>query len=220
MMYNHAVAAPGEPVSIMRRITLLAVLLVSLGSAPTPRAQSRAAPADSAVAQTVVPRLANFASLATILNLARGTVRSVAVVSPASAGAEAGLQAVASILDGIPSKRLRAYVILSSTNSADTQARALDLAARHVDRRIVYVWDPGATVTAAMAGSEGLGGAPTRDVLLLYDTAATFTTVVPPPVAWLALDGAPVDPGALRARADEMVRAVERKASGATSGSE
>jgi hypothetical protein len=220
MMYNCGFAAPVRPSIIMRRSILLAAFFISICDTQALRAQAPPAPADTTGAQTVIPRLANFTSLATILNLARGTVRILAVVSPTSPGADAGLEAITSILSEIPSKRLRAFVILSSSSEADTRARSLGFAAAHVDRRIVYVWDPEAAVNAALTSSEGLAGAPALDVLLLYDTAATFTTNAPAPVMWIPLGGDPVDAGPLRDRADAMVRAVEREASGATGGSE
>ncbi len=204
----------------MRRSTSLAFLILLAGLARDARAQAPVAAPDTTVAQNVVPRLTNFAALATILNLARGAVRLVAVVSPSAPGAEAGMDAVASMLRDIPSKRLRAFVIISQTDSTDTRGRALNLAARHIDRRIVYLWDPDATTAAAMAASDGLAGMPARDVLLLYDTAATFTTTVPAPVAWVPMDDSagPVASAALRGTADELVRAVERKAATAGGG--
>jgi len=196
----------------MRRITFLAILLI-LGSAPICRAQEPAAAPDTVSAQKVVPRLSNFTTLATIMNLARGTVRILVVVAPSSPDAEKGLDAVAAILHENPSKRLRAYVVLSRTGDEDTEVRAVNLAGGHLDRRIVYLWDPGDTVAAAIAASEELEGIAPHDLILLYDTTATFTTAAPSPVMWVPLAGdAPVESGALKGEAEQLVHAVEKAA--------
>ncbi|HEU4363874.1 MAG TPA: hypothetical protein VFT13_00255 [Candidatus Krumholzibacteria bacterium] len=204
----------------MQRSTLLAVsVLVFAAHASGVRAQAYAPPADTTAPQTFVPRLTNFSSLATIMNLARGTVRIVAVVSPSSDGARGGMDVVASILRDIPSKRLRAYVILSHAGPADSEVRALDLAARHRDRRIVYLWDPEAVVATALAPVVGLAGKPAHDVCLLYDTDATFSATLATPALWMQLrpgsEGPALDAASLHARANDLVGAVEQKAAGA-----
>lgn len=204
----------------MQRSTLLTVsVLVFAVHASGVRAQVYAPPADTTTLQTIIPQLSNFTSLASIMNLARGTVRIVAVVSPSSDGAAGGMDVVASILRDIPSKRLRAYVILSHAVPADSKFRALDLAGRHRDRRIVYLWDPEAVVASAMAPLVGLAGEPAHDVYLLYDTDATFSATPPTPALWMQLhpgiEGPALDAASLRTRANELVGAVERKAAGA-----
>jgi hypothetical protein len=222
MVYNRTVVAPAEwfqgpsAAVAMHRSTLLALFFLFSGQAAPARAQASATPADTVPPQTVVPQLANFMSLATVMNLARGTVRIVAVVSPSSPGAAKGMDVIDGILRDIPSKRFRAYVILTHALAADSQARALDLAARHPDRRIVYVWDPAAAVAKAVAPIVGLAGEPVYNVFLLYDTDAAFTTSPATPVLWMHLhpgiDGPPLEDAPLRVKADELVRAVEKKA--------
>jgi hypothetical protein len=226
-MYNGAaVIGPARgagrptPTAAMHRSTLLAavtLVLAACGSAV--RAQPAPAPGDTAAVQQSVPRLGNLVNLATVLNLARGTVRIVAVVSPTSPTAAEGLGVIASILEAIPSKRLRAYVILTRAGDADTQTRALNLAAHHRDRRIVYLWDPDRIVETAFAPLVGQTGEPAREVYLLYDTAASFTTVPATPTLWMhmnpRLDGARLEEAPLSAKADELVRAVEKKAADA-----
>ncbi len=200
----------------MLRSTRLAALIILLAAGASGAQVEGTAPPDTVEPQTVVPRLANFTSLSTIMNLARGAVRIVAIVSPSSPEAAASMDAIASVLGDIPSKRLRAYVILSQAREDDSRVRALDLAARHRDRRIVYLWDPGTAVAAAMAPLTGSSDGTVHGVFFLYDTDATFTTVPPAPVLWMQLganvDGPALDAESLRDRADELVKTVERKA--------
>lgn len=224
MVYNGGIVAPNKrlaarpahPAAVMQRSIRLALLLFLLtGGNPVARAQSPS-PADSLAAQTTIPQITKFESLSPIMNLARGTVRIVAIVSPSSPDAAAGLDVVASVLRDVPSKRLRAYVILSRAVADDTEMRALELVSRHRDRRIVYLWDPGALVAAAMAPVTG-SAAPVHDAYFLYDTDATFTTAPATPVLWMCTgahhEGPPLAAEPLRARAEELVRSVERKAS-------
>lgn len=204
----------------MQRSTILAVsLLLFTGHVSGVRAQAPAPETDTGEPQTVVPRLTNFTSLSTIMNLARGTVRIVAIVSPSSPGAAGGMDVIASILGDIPSKRFRVYVILSHAGPADSEVRALNLAGRHRDRRIVYLWDPNAAVATAIAPMIGLAGEPAHDVYLLYDTDATFGMAPATPALWMhthpRIEGPALEAAPLRDRAAELVRAVERKAADA-----
>ena len=205
----------------MHRSTLLASLLIlSASHAAGARAQSAATADETSPPQMVVPQLANFMSLATVMNLARGTVRVVAIVSPSSPDAAKGMEVIGDILHDIPSKRFRAYVILTHALAADSPTRALDLAARHPDRRIVYVWDPDGVVATAVAPVIGPTEAPAYNVFLLYDTDAAFTTAPSTPVLWMHLhpgiDGPPLEEAPLRVKVEELVRAVEKKAGAGT----
>jgi hypothetical protein len=208
----------------MHRSTYFAISLLAavVAFAPGARAQVSAGEPDSTENQRVVPGLTNFGSLSTILNLARGTVRIVAVVTPSSPAAIQGLDILASVLDDIPSKRLRVYVLLSPAGPNDSKVRALNLAARNRDRRIVYLWDGDAAVAVAMAPLVGLEDEPAQDVYFLYDTDATFNAEPATPVLSMNLnphvDGLKLEAQMMRERAEELVRAVEKKAAGAASG--
>ncbi|HEX5133476.1 MAG TPA: hypothetical protein VFX92_13455 [Candidatus Krumholzibacteria bacterium] len=200
--------------------TALAVLIALPAVA---RAQSSPAPDDSAAAQQLVPRLVNLSSLATIMNLGRGSVRIIAVIAPSAPGAEDGLDVLASVFENIPGKRLRAYVLLTRATDADTHVRALSLAARLRDRRVVYLWDPdgiGASLTAPLTGTPAPPGA---GVYCLYDTDATFGPAAPEPALWMEAGsdpaGPPLEARALEERAAAMVRTVEREAAKPASGS-
>lgn len=199
----------------MRGLAVFAFSLVLVtGHAAPPIA--RPAPPDPDSTQQTVPRVGNFLSLSTILNFGRGAVRVLAIVAPSSPDAETAMETVEALLRDIPSKRLRVYVVLSHAGADDTQIRALDLASRHRDRRIVYLWDPEGLVATAMGPVSG--GERADGVLFLYDTDATFTTAPAEPLLWLRLapaGGEPLERDALLERASGLVRDVERKASDA-----
>ncbi len=209
---------PTEVLSfVMLRTWLLS--LTSLGliaalSAAEPPAQSPSPESPS----HGIPRLPNVTSMATILNLGRGAVRIVAAISPTSDSADDGLGAIEAVLRENPSKRLRAYVFLTGAGEADTPLRATDVASRHQDRRIAYMWDPDAIAGTTLAPRIGLTGSAASDVIFIFDTDAAFTDVAPEPSLWMrtspAATGNRLDAESLRSRVDSLVTQVERKASG------
>jgi len=197
----------------------LLALIVAAGAL----AQTETAPLDSIPQQRSIQQLSSFTSLATVLNLSRGAVRILAIVSPSAGTADDGLEAIERVLAGNPSRRLRVYVLLTRAGAGDTSARAAVTAARHQDPRIIYIWDPGQIVAEAFRPLVGLESDPVRDVYFLFDTNATFTDVPPMPALWMqanpAIAGTPLDADSLQAETGRLVRRVERTASGrATNG--
>ncbi len=180
-------------------------------------AWAQPAPPDSVAPQQVIPRLNAYASLATVLNLSRGAVRIVAIVSPGSETADRGLDVIDRVLAANSSRRLRAYVLLSKASESDTEIRAVLAASRHREPRIVYLWDPDQIAGNAFRSVVGLESGPVHDVYFLFDTAATFRASPPKPDLWMslnsAIDGPPLDADSLQAEAGRLVRRVERSAS-------
>lgn len=200
--------------SAVLRIRFLSLVLIIAASAPLARADQGAA-APPTTPQRSLPQLDTFTNLATILNLGRGAVRILAIVAPSSQAGIDVLQAIDAVMAANPSKRLRAYVILTPRSQSDTLLRAADAAARRRDRRIVCLWDP-ERITAPIATAP-TGGAD-ADVLFLYGTAAMFTTEAPR--ADLTMRSGPsagedrLDLPRLQARVDTLVREIEHKAIG------
>jgi hypothetical protein len=166
-----------------------------------------------------VHRVEKFEALSGLMNLARGCVRIVAVVSPTAPGADADLAAVLSSVRASSSKRLRAYVVITAASAEDTAIRAAEFAARHTAPRTVYLWDPTAVVAGRFGPVLGVEGK-VHSVYLLYDTAAILGDSPPAPDTWMQ-DGPGsqnrFDARQLETRANELVRRVESKVAGAES---
>jgi hypothetical protein len=188
-------------------------LIVATGAA----AQTELPPDDPLPLQQNIPQLTSLTSLATVLNLARGAVRIVGIVSPSSGTADDGLSAIKQVLADNPSRRLRVYVLLTRARADDTTARAIVTAARYREPRIIYLWDPDQIAANAFRATVGLASGPVHDVYFLFDTGATFTAAPPRPELWMqanpAIDGAPMDADSLRAETARLVERVERNAS-------
>jgi len=148
-----------------------------------------------------------FTHVASLLNLAQGTVRMVAILPVDTRASLAAVDTVASIVKGNPSKRLRAYVILRGGNEAESSLRAALLVGRASDPRIVFLWDQTGAVTDFWKPG------PTPGVWL-YDTSAKFAEQLPEPALILAAakgGDARIEGAALRSAAYELVRLVEAK---------
>ncbi len=187
-------------------------LTLAAGSATQSVAQ---APAAAPQQQQQVARLQNFGTMVAFMNLAAGAVRLVVVLDPTSEGADAALTAVKSVLETIPSKRLRAFVVWSAVTAEGTELRALARSNQVHDRRLVYFFDPEGVVSAAFRGVVGSGELPATEVVLLYDTDAHLAMSPPAPAMWMSanrdIKGETLDAKQLSAHAGEMVRRVEEK---------
>lgn len=161
-----------------------------------------------------IQTLASFQGIAGLLNLARGCVRIVAVVSPSTPGTDAQLDSILSVVRTSPSKRLRVYVIVTPAADADTPLQATLFAARHTGERVVYLWDPNAGVANPWKESVGIKSTDNRPIFCLYDTAATFTLAPPTPDTWVQ-GNTRFDPHPFTDRTSELVRRVESKVTGA-----
>lgn len=201
------------------RIFAAALLNLALSTAPA----LAAAPPDSVAADRPVEEpvrqvlsLENFQGLAGLMNLARGSVRILAVVSPTAPGVGADMDAILSILRANSSKRLRVYVVITAAGKGDTAVRAADLAGRHYDKRVVYMWDPTTVVANTWRTPLGIENGNVHSVFFLYDTPATFTDAPAVPDTWMHrrtdLKGPPFDAARLQTRANELVTRVESKA--------
>jgi hypothetical protein len=164
-------------------------------------------------------RIENFGSLVSFFNLASGTVRIVAVVYPSSVACDSILQAVATALRTHPSKRLRAYVVMTPEGSDDSLIRALNRASENRDRRLVYLWDSNTAAASTFRSLVGATTEPATGVCFLYDTNARLALDPPAPTMWMnanpRLRGPAFDAQRLCDRAGELVRLVEAKASDA-----
>ena len=209
MQYRHAIAV---------------AILALLPALPVRDARSQEPPAATTPIPSPAPgdvaRLRNLGTFVSFMNLASGTVRLVVVVTPSSAECQAMIEAVAQVLQANPSKRLRAYVVLTHLGPGDSEIRALDRASAFRDRRLVYLIDANAVVATAFRSVVASGSEPANGVCLLYDTDAHLALEPPAPSLWMSanpqLKGPAFDPKRLGQRANEMVRRVEQMANGQT----
>jgi len=151
-----------------------------------------------------VRRIEKFAHAAAFLNLAQGTVRMVAIFPADESASLAMMDTIAAVVRANPSKRLRAYVILDGETDSETPLRAALVAGRAGDSRIVCFWDPTGAV-ARMWGPRGPG------CVRVYDTAAKFTTLLPPPALEVKASDGRLDGAALRTSSSGLVQRVEAK---------
>jgi len=200
-------------------MTALLTLLAALGLAVPVAAQTPpSAPEPPAARQTEIQRVNNFQGVAGLLNLARGCVRVVAVVSPTAPGADAQMDTILSIVRANPSKRLRAYVVVTPAADATSPLQAALFAARHPGERVIYLWDPTAVVANLWKESVEIAVADMNAVFCLYDTAASFTVAPPTPDTWVHGRGeGRFNAHAFTDRTNELVRRVESKVAGAAS---
>jgi hypothetical protein len=183
-------------------------------------ARGQAPPAAGAPPKNLPPvnvaEMKNYGLLASFLNLASGTVRIVAIVSPSAPETPAVMETVLATLAANPSRRLRAYVVLGHMGPADTEARALNVAALYREQRLTCIWDPGAIAAGMFREAIGSGTEPASGVCMLYDTDARFAPAPPAPDLWMSdnprIEGAALDGKALGKRAGEMVTRVEARA--------
>jgi hypothetical protein len=192
-------------------LALLAVLGAALGLA-APVAAQTPAPAAAPGTGQAIQKLENFQGIAGLMNLARGCVRIVAVVAPSAPGADAQLDTILSVLRTNPSKRLRAYVLVTHAADADAPLQAALFASRHPGERVVYLWDPNG-VSNLWKESVGIKDTRFHTIFCLYDTAATFTLAPPTPDAWIEGEVG-FDPRPFTDRTRELLRRVESKVAG------
>ncbi len=199
-------------------MTSLHAFLAALAFAAPVAAQTQPPAAAAPEARSSeIQKLQSFQGIAGLMNLARGCVRIVAVVSPSAPGADAQFDTILSVVRTNPSKRLRAYVILTPGSDTDTPLQATLFASRHPGERVVYLWDPTAGVANLWKESVGIKAADIQPSFYLYDTAASFTLAPPTPDAWVHGSGeARFDARAFTDRASELVRRVESKVAGAS----
>lgn len=199
-----------------RALNVFLLVIPALTGPPLAHAQP---PAEQSSTQYVA-RLQNFGTLVAFLNLASGTVRLVTIVEPSSPSCDAAMNAVRSVLDANPSKRLRAYVVWTRGSDQDTEMRALSMANQVRDRRLVHFWDGEGFVADSFRGVLGSGPEPATGVLLLYDTDARLALDPPPPSLWMSVNpkvvGTALDPSQLGANVNTMVRRVEAKVTDGT----
>lgn len=179
------------------------VVAVAVAAAP----QSAGTPTPANPDTPGVRHVERFTHVASLLNLAQGTVRMVAILPVDTRASLAAVDTVASIVKGNSSKRLRAYVILRGGNEAESSLRAALLVGRASDPRIVFLWDQTSVVT------EFWKPGPTPGVWL-YDTSAKFAEQLPEPALILAAapgGDARIEGTGLRSTAYELVRLVEAK---------
>jgi hypothetical protein len=205
--------------SMRHRLVLSATATVLLlGTAATRTQDTPAIPAPTPPRLTPVNivEMPNWGLLASFLNLAAGTVRVVAVLSPSAPESGTLMETVLATLSANPSRRLRAYVVLEGLGPADTQARALNLATNYREPRLTFLWDAGAVAAGTFRAAIGSGKEPAAGVCLLYDTGARFSSSAPAPALWMTVNprlaGAALDRAELEARSGEMVRRVEAAA--------
>ena len=191
----------------------LALTAVMSPHAPHGQTQSDAtATADQPEPRTV-RMVDRFNYLAAFLNLAQGTVRMVVIVPTDVKSSQAAVDSVTAVVRSIPSKRLRAYLIM---RGGEMPIQAAVLAAHATDPRFSCFWDSTATVAGAWESGTSVGAG-----VWLYDTSAKFAGA-PPPAALVVTTPArtPLDTSALRREADALVRRLEAKIAHASSGSE
>ncbi len=180
----------------LRIIAIASLVTTHIAVAQTPP------PAASDAETRTVQRIDRFEHIAAFLNLAQGTVRIVAIVPSNDIASAAIVDTIAAVVQSSPSKRLRAYVVL--TGESGTPLQAAVLAGRTTDKRIAYFWD--ATGDATRPWESHPPG------VWVYDTAAKFSDR--PPTAAMAFQApAPIDGDALRNTSIELVRKVEAKMS-------
>ena len=202
------------------RRTVATFLLAVPAFLPAARPAIAQTPATRTEPVQNMARLQNFGTLVAFLNLAAGTVRLVAILEPSSPECDSAIDALQSVLDANSSKRLRAYVVWTRVSAADTEMRALSMANRGRDRRMVHFWDAEAVVADSFRGVLESGESPATGVLLLYDTDARLALAPPAPATWMSVNptlaGDALDAAQLGAHANAMVRRVEAKASDVT----
>jgi len=168
-----------------------------------------------------VARVQSLGTFVSFMNLAAGTARLVAVVSPSASTCPVVIASIAAVLRANPSKRLRAYVVLSHLSPDDSDARSITVARSFRDRRLVYLIDPNAVVAAAFAPICKSAPDPATSVCFLYDTGARLALEPPAPSLWMSanpkIKGPRLDAAVLGQRANDMVRRVEQMA-GETNG--
>jgi hypothetical protein len=174
-----------------------------------PDSSSQTPPADARTVRTVD----KFAHMAAFLNLAQGTVRIVVIAPTDKRASLFAVDSVTAMVRSIPSKRLRAYLIMRGTG---TRLQAAVLAGRAADPRFACFWDSTGTVASAWEAGATVGSG-----VWLYDTSAKFTDAPPPAVtAVTAPFRTPLAASNIRARTDELVRRVEAKVARSGSGLE
>lgn len=185
-------------------------LLLSLALPGAPPAR-----ADAPSVETLnILEVDSLRGISGFFNLAQGTVRVFAIVSPTSPECAATIDSVASVLERYPTRRLRAYIVFVPVVEGDSRVAALERAAPLADRRLLFFYNDNRaleSVFQAVAGTD----APTWNGLFLYDTDATFDDSPGSPVdSILPSDGdgrAQLESGLLSRRSGELLAAFEAK---------
>ena len=174
----------------------------------------------SAVAQA--PRSpARFVSIENIqgfsgfFNVGQGTVRIVSILSPSTPECVARIDAIRSLLESVPSKRVRVYIVFTPQGEEDSQRIALIRGADLTDRRVACFWDPNGAVAAALAPV--LDAAAGKTPCLLFDTDAVLRDPPDAPTMWMSSAAAKgdhaFDAAALHAAVMERLDAFEKRES-------
>lgn len=173
-----------------------------------------AAPARSGDAPPSTTRILEVDSLRGVsgfFNLAQGTVRAFALVSPTAPECGATIDSVVALLERYPSRRLRGYVVFVPTVEGDTRVAALLRSSELTDGRLVLFYNENGSLLNTFAPA----AAGAANVLLLFDTDATFGAVPGEPAASI-LPSPPGEKdrlarGLLSRRAGELLAAFEEK---------
>lgn len=144
-------------------------------------------------------------------NIGQGAVRIVALLSPTCPRCVAGFEELRRIMQAIPSRRLRPYVVFMPVLEGDTPQAALELGAKMLDRRASYFWDPNMSVREEFQGLTGKDAA-NEHVCFLFDTDAVIRDKPDQPVWWMehAADGSAFDGPALEAKVRELLDRLEQ----------
>jgi hypothetical protein len=200
----------------LRALTVVALSLalpaaLARAQSPPPTGSSDPAPPPSSWV-----RMETFSTLAAFLNLASGTVRLVAILSPSSPASAAIMETIGTTLRSNPSRRLRAYVVFSHLSTADSEMRALNHAAGLRDRRLIYLWDANAVTAGVFRSVPGSTTEPATDLCMIYDTDARVADPPPAPVLWMSgnprLGGPRLEATRFADQANALVRRVEARA--------
>ncbi len=163
-----------------------------------------------------IVEISKFNELAGIFNLGQGAVRIVSIVSPTCKSCVDALNALDEIMQSIPGKRLRSYVVFVPMMDEDDRFAAVIAAGAHDDPRTTFFWDP--AVTTGNAWKELVGiSTPAWDVYFLYDTDATFDDGPNMPETWMhqhsAIAGPEFDSSRLKVETRALLASFEQRQS-------
>jgi len=174
--------------------------------------------AASAVAQPPRPQtrfvsIENIQGFSGFFNVGQGTVRIVSILSPSGPDCAARLDAIRSLLESIPSKRVRVYVVFIPQGEEDSQRSALIRGADLTDSRVACFWDPSGVVRTALAPV--LDPTAGKTPCLVFDTDAVLRDRPDAPTLWMSSASGKgdhaFDAATLRAAVIERLDAFEKR---------
>lgn len=205
----------------LSRTVASAVVVTALLALTAPPSSAQAAPADSLSGGTArFVQIDNVEGFSGFFNIARGTVRIVALLSPTCPECVASYGEIVKIMQSTPNRRLRSYVVFMPVRPSDTRAIALSVLAQYQDRRVSYFWDPNFAVGEML---KPVVGSDTRveDGCFVFDTSASIRASADEPSLWMRQhahgDAPAFDAAAVEKRVRELLaRLVERQRRQAT----